>query len=308
MAAAPPINPATARVVSHYGVRPSRRSGAPHFHAGLDVATTRGRGEPIFAVDDGTVVLVSRNESPAGMGGYGNAVVLRHGDGRTYTLYAHMDSAAVSQGQAVRAGQMVGRMGSTTNGQFSPMPGQDPAQWAAQARARGYRSGPMVPHLHFEVRERADGPPFPGPYPQSAAQAQYNVDPMAWLRAKGIVFTSRGGVRIEPGTEAAASQAQWAPLISASESMAGLGQVDKGSSALVPSTSSGASPVEPGKLVPGGYEPVTFERDVRFGLTPIEWGAVGLGTVVFAGGAAYYVIRQQQRRPATANARRKKRR
>lgn len=306
MSAAPPINPATARVVSHYGVRPSRRSGAPHFHAGLDVSTPRGRGEPIFAVDDGTVALVSHNESPAGMGGYGNAVVLRHPDGRTYTLYAHMDSIAVNQGQSVRAGQMVGRMGSTTNGQFSPMPGQDPAQWAAQARARGYRSPAMTPHLHFEVRQRADGSPFPGPYPQSAAQAQYNLDPMPWLRAKGIVFTSRGGVSIQPGSEAASSQASWQPLIAASTSMAGLGDLgqDKGSGALaLPSGGAVASPIEPGKLVPGGYEPVTFERDVRFGFTPIEWGALGLGCVVLAGGGAYYAIKRSQ---ATPNARRKR--
>lgn len=304
MSAAPPINPSTARVVSHYGTRPSRRSGAPHFHAGLDVTTARGRGEPIFAVDDGIVALVSRNESPAGMAGYGNAVVLRHGDGRTYTLYAHMDSVAVTQGQSVRAGQMVGRMGSTTNGQFSPMPGQDPAQWAAQARSRGYRSGPMTPHLHFEVRQRADGAPFPGPYPQSAAQAAYNLDPMPWLRAKGIVFTSRGGVRIEPGSEAAASQASWQPLIAQAESaMAGLGwlgQIGKGGSdgsaaMTLPSAGGGAwaSPVEPGKLVPGGYEPVTFDRDVRFGLTTGEWVAVGLGGAAFMGLLGFVIARRR---------------
>lgn len=127
---------------------------------------------------------------------------------------------------------------------------------------------------------------------------------MPWLRQKGIVFTSRGGVRIEPGTEAAASQAQWAPLIAASESMAGLGQVDKGS-AVSPASSGGyASPVEPGKLIPGGYEPVTFERDVRFGFSPIEWSALGLGAVMLAGGGAYYVIKK---RSATPNRRRKKR-
>lgn len=307
MAAAPPVNPATARVVSHYGVRPSRRSGAPHFHGGLDIGTPHGRGEPIFAVDDGTVALVSRNESPAGMGGYGNAVVLRHPDGRTYTLYAHMDSIAVNQGQAVHAGQMVGRMGNTTNGQFSPMPGQDPAEWQRQARARGYNSGPMVPHLHFEVRQRADGPPFPGPYPQSADQAQYNLDPMSWLRTKGIIFTSLGGVRIVDGSEAAASRAQWQPLIAASTAVAGLGVLDASSSKDTGSaltTSTYTSPIEPGKLVPGGYEPVTFERDVYVGFTPIEWTFVGLGAVLFAGGAAYYVIKKRSA-PATANRRRR---
>ena len=312
MAAAPPINPATARVVSHFGVRPSRRSGAPHFHAGLDLSTVRGRGEPVFAVDDGTVFMIGHNESPGQLSGYGNAVILRLADGVTYPLYGHLDSVAVTQGQQVHAGQLVGRMGNTTNGQFSPMPGQAVADWTARARSRGYNSGPMVPHLHFEVRRRSDAPPWPGPYPQSQAQAIYSIDPMPWLRAKGIVFTSRGGVAIQPGSEAAASQAQWGPLIQASESMAGLGALDtttsKGATALTTPSASVADPVDPGKYVPDGYEPVTFERDVRFGFTPIEWGALGLGTVTLAGGLAYYAIYRGRTGPlaATPNRRRVK--
>lgn len=309
MAASPPINPATARVLSHFGVRPSRRSGAPHFHAGLDLSTVRGRGEPIFAAEDGTVLLVGQNANPGSLGGYGNCIVLRHAGG-IYTMYAHLDQALVVPGQSVGAGQMIGRMGNSTNGQFSPMPGQDPAEWRRQAQAHGYRSPPMAPHLHFEVRSRSDAAPWPGPYPQSQSQAGYDIDPAVWLRSKGIVFTSRGGVAIQPGSEAAASQATWGPMIQHADSMAGLGVLDSSGgkdagSTIASATSLYASPIEPGKLVVDGYEPVTFERDVYVGFTPIEWGMVGLGTVVFAGGAAYYVIKQ--RSPATANRRRRKR-
>jgi murein DD-endopeptidase MepM/ murein hydrolase activator NlpD len=262
-------------------------------------------------MDDGVVAMVGRNESPAGLAGYGTAVVIRHPD-NTYTLYAHLDQATVAEGQMVRAGQTVGRMGNSSNGQFSPMPGQDAAAWAREARARGYRSGPMVPHLHVEVRRRPDGgSPFPGRYPTSAADAQYNINPSDWLRSKGIVFTSRGGVSIAPGSEAAQSQASWQPLISASTSMAGLGVAnavaDSGKAAdagkasgdiwaaspASPLVSAGVSPVEPGKFVPGGYEPVKFERDVRFGLTPMEWAAIGVGAVVLTGGGAFFAMRSR---------------
>ena len=85
------------------------------------------RGTPIHASADG-VVIVARNNG-AWNGGYGNYVVITHGNG-TQTLYGHMTHAIVSSGQTVSSGQIIGYVGST-----------------------GESTGP---HLHFEVRGAAN--------------------------------------------------------------------------------------------------------------------------------------------------------
>jgi murein DD-endopeptidase MepM/ murein hydrolase activator NlpD len=59
------------------------------------------------------------------MGGYGNVIIVDHGDGLS-TLYAHQSSLAAGNGARVARGQTVGYVGST-----------------------GFSTGP---HLHFEVR------------------------------------------------------------------------------------------------------------------------------------------------------------
>jgi murein DD-endopeptidase MepM/ murein hydrolase activator NlpD len=75
-------------------------------HRGVDYAAARGT--PIKAAGDGKV------ESVGYKGGYGKAVVLRHG--ATYTtLYAHMSRFArgLRRGQRVSQGQIIGYVGST---------------------------------------------------------------------------------------------------------------------------------------------------------------------------------------------------
>ena len=66
-----------------------------------------------------------KNSSCGCNDGYGNYVVISHGNG-IYTLYAHLASISVADGQSVTVGQQVGVIGST-----------------------GHSTGP---HLHFEVR------------------------------------------------------------------------------------------------------------------------------------------------------------
>ena len=81
------------------------------------------RGTPIHAAADGTVIIARNNG--AWNGGYGNYVVITHGND-TQTLYAHMTHSIVTPGETVSAGQTIGYVGMT-----------------------GLATGP---HLHFEVR------------------------------------------------------------------------------------------------------------------------------------------------------------
>jgi murein DD-endopeptidase MepM/ murein hydrolase activator NlpD len=93
-------------------------AGYASFHTGMDIA---GRfGARVLAAGAGRVVLAATSAS-----GYGNYVVLDHGDGVT-TLYGHLDRILVRQGDRVNQGDAVGLEGST-----------------------GYSTGP---HVHFEVR------------------------------------------------------------------------------------------------------------------------------------------------------------
>jgi murein DD-endopeptidase MepM/ murein hydrolase activator NlpD len=89
-----------------------------HFHTGLDLAEPAGT--PVTAAAAGLVVVASH-----GRIGYGNFVVIAHGQG-VETLYGHLKSLEVAAGDQVRAGQVVGREGSS-----------------------GFSTGP---HLHFELR------------------------------------------------------------------------------------------------------------------------------------------------------------
>ena len=103
--------PARGTVTSEFGARWGR------LHAGLDVAGPIGT--PIWAAKAGSVVVAGTQS------GYGNTVVLDHGGGMT-TLYGHQSRLAVSVGQSVSQGQLIGYIGNT-------------------GRSTG-------PHLHFETR------------------------------------------------------------------------------------------------------------------------------------------------------------
>ena len=90
------------------------------YHPGIDIAVPEGT--PIHAALSGTVVFT---EPEASSGGYGNYTCIDHGGGLS-TCYAHQTEFAVSAGQPVSQGDVIGYTGCT-----------------------GYCLGP---HLHFEVR------------------------------------------------------------------------------------------------------------------------------------------------------------
>ncbi len=98
------------------GECPSKR-----WHSGLDLAEPTGT--PVFASDAGVARVYGSST------GYGNHILLIHGNGYA-TLYGHISSFAVQDGQLVKRGEMIGQVGST-----------------------GLSTGP---HLHFEVRYDTD--------------------------------------------------------------------------------------------------------------------------------------------------------
>ena len=87
-------------------------------HLGIDIAA--GEGAPIYAADSGVVVF-----SGWATGGYGNMVMVDHGNGYQ-SVYAHLSNASASCGRSVGQGQIIGYSGSTGNSTGA--------------------------HLHFEVR------------------------------------------------------------------------------------------------------------------------------------------------------------
>jgi murein DD-endopeptidase MepM/ murein hydrolase activator NlpD len=115
-------------ITSPFGYRIHPVLGRRILHAGDDLAASTGT--PIHACLAGTVVIAGPQ------GGYGNAVVIDHGNGMA-TLYGHQSRIGVSVGQHVSAGQVIGYAGMT-----------------------GLATGP---HVHFEVRINGN-PIDPTPY------------------------------------------------------------------------------------------------------------------------------------------------
>jgi murein DD-endopeptidase MepM/ murein hydrolase activator NlpD len=114
--------PVAGVVTSDFGPRTHPVTGEQRLHAGLDIAAPQGR--PVRAAAGGTVAFAGT------LSGYGGTVIVDHGGG-TSTLYAHQSVIGAAAGEAVTAGEQIGRVGAT-----------------------GVATGP---HLHFEVR--VDGAP-----------------------------------------------------------------------------------------------------------------------------------------------------
>ncbi len=112
------------------------------YHTGIDFRAAHGT--PIRAVKSGVVLYAGNSGDWAG-----NHVAIKHGDGMT-TMSSHMSSMAVSAGQTVQAGQIIGRVGQT-------------------GRAFGA-------HLHFEL------------YPAGVKYGDVYkaINPQPWLKASGV--------------------------------------------------------------------------------------------------------------------------
>jgi septal ring factor EnvC (AmiA/AmiB activator) len=96
--------PAEGRVVTGFGRQVHPRFGTETFRRGVDIEADEG--SPIRAVYAGMVLYRGQ------LKGYGNLIILDHGAGY-YTLYAHASEILVEEGDRVRAGQAIGRVGET---------------------------------------------------------------------------------------------------------------------------------------------------------------------------------------------------
>ena len=117
LADAPSMWPLQGRVGSSFGEREDPINGEGAFHSGLDIDAPYGT--PVRAAGDGDVADAGMNA------GYGREIVLTHGH-NVSTVYGHLSAIAVSVGQHVTRGQIIGYVGQS-------------------GRATG-------PHLHYEVR------------------------------------------------------------------------------------------------------------------------------------------------------------
>jgi len=110
--------PVNGPITSYFGYRYHPILHFTRFHAGVDIGA--GWGAPIVAAGDGRVIGAGWG------GGYGREVEIAHGGGVT-SIYGHMSEIVAQPGSFVRAGQLIGYVGSS-----------------------GLATGP---HVHFEVRQ-----------------------------------------------------------------------------------------------------------------------------------------------------------
>ncbi len=89
---------------SGFGYRTDPFTGRPEFHGGVDF--NGPRGSDVVSVAGGVVSFAGKKP------GYGNTVEIDHGNGYL-TRYAHNDRNVVEVGDAVRAGTLIAKMGST---------------------------------------------------------------------------------------------------------------------------------------------------------------------------------------------------
>ena len=113
-----------ASITAGFGQRKGGKGIKSGFHPGVDFGVKPGT--PVRAAADGVVSYVGNG------GGYGNHIIINHG-GKT-TVYAHLKTISVRQGQKVSRGDVIGQSGGVKG-----------------APGAGNSTGP---HLHFEVRDK----------------------------------------------------------------------------------------------------------------------------------------------------------
>jgi murein DD-endopeptidase MepM/ murein hydrolase activator NlpD len=148
-----PLNPKDNAITSGFGWRkdpvnnPESDKYATEFHGGIDIGGSLG--DSVYSATDGEVIQAGTSTD------FGNLVVIKYVSQRTkvpyYVYYGHLNSYSVRQGNAVKAGDEIGKVGST-----------------------GKSTGP---HLHFEVRRDMNGDGAYAPDKESVNLCPYLANP-----------------------------------------------------------------------------------------------------------------------------------
>jgi murein DD-endopeptidase MepM/ murein hydrolase activator NlpD len=134
---APTLWPVMGPITGAFGARVDPFNGEGAFHAGVDISCRYG--QPIIAPADGVVTYAGFYS------GYGRMIVVDHGNGIS-TRYGHLAGFAVTDGQSLRKGEVIGYVGMS-------------------GRSTGA-------HLHYEVRIH-DTPVNPYKYLRTALSPAY---------------------------------------------------------------------------------------------------------------------------------------
>lgn len=117
------LKPVNGILSQNFGATAFAKSGyRGKFHNGVDFAALIGT--PIYAAEDGFVLKTGNQDLYCRKGAYGRYIVITHNN-NLVTLYAHLSSININEGQTVRRGDFIGYVGKS-----------------------GYATGP---HLHFTV-------------------------------------------------------------------------------------------------------------------------------------------------------------
>lgn len=110
------IWPVAGQITTCFGLDSTTFPGRTRWHDAIDISATTGTS--VKSVADGNVEKIHTGcgvgdcYSGTCGGTYGNHVIIKH-DKNLYTLYAHLSSVSVKEGDDVKAGQEIGRVGNT---------------------------------------------------------------------------------------------------------------------------------------------------------------------------------------------------
>ncbi|RKW23669.1 hypothetical protein D8B46_03045 [Candidatus Gracilibacteria bacterium] len=152
-------------------------------HMGVDIVTAKGT--PVYATADGEVINAKTGSAE------GNFVSIKHNiNGKTIVSnYLHLSEYLVSKGQTVRAGDLIGRVGSTGNSTGNHLHFQIDTLTTFSPT---YYRKEFCPHSYYEITET--GACFD-------ELERITIDPLLFLETNGAILNSHENISKVPRTE-----------------------------------------------------------------------------------------------------------